>query len=122
MFKAQLPSIPSFFKPEIFSKDSPQKSVMSSQAKASDGFTSEEIKAALNPSLPQWHPRCEYRQIDIDSLVHGPSCVSFRGRVVNLYQQQRSSQMPNGAEGCWRLIVKDDTGAILVIPLAYSIN
>ena len=110
---AHFPNIPSFFKSEMFSKDFPQTSVMR-PAKADDGSTSEEIKATLDSSLPQWQPRREYRQSDIESLVPGPSCVSFRGRVVNLYQQQRSGQMPKEVEGCWRLIVKDDTGAILV--------
>lgn len=116
MLKAQFPNIPSFFKPETHPRNSTPNSAMI-PTKADDRFTSEEINAGLSPNLPQWQPKCKYRQIDIDSLAPGPSFVSLRGRIVNLYQQQRSSQMPNGVEGCWRLIVKDDTGAILVILL-----
>jgi hypothetical protein len=112
---AQFPSIQSFFKPELPSKDDPQKLVMSSSAGPSDGFTAEEIEAALHPSLPKFQPRCEYQETNIESLVPGPGCISIVGRVVNLNHQQRSSQMPNAAEGCWRLIVKDDTGTLLVI-------
>lgn len=118
---AQSPSIPHFLKSEMLSEDSPQNSVIA-PAKADDGFASEETQAAFNPTLPRWQPRCEYKQIDIDSLVPGPSFVSFRGKVVNLYHQQRSSQMRSGAKGCWRLIVKDDTGAVLVITLVNSIH
>ncbi len=117
----QSPSIQSFFKPELPSKD-PKNSVMNSPAKPGDGFTPAEIEAALRPSLPKWRPTCEYKQLDIESLVPGPGCVSFVGRVVNLYQQHCSSQSPNGAEGCWRLIVKDDTGAVLVTFFAYSMT
>lgn len=118
---AQFLTIPSLSKSEISSKDSLQNSVIP-PAIFDDEFIPEEIKAAPKPSLPQWLPKCEYRQIDIDSLVPGPSFVSFRGRVVNLYRQQRSSQMPKGVEGCWRLIVKDDTAAVLVILVVYSIR
>ena len=118
---AQFPNIPVSLKSELSSRDSTQTSV-TTPAKTNEGFTSEEINATLNPSLPQWQPKCKYRQIDIDSLVPGPSCVSLQGRIVNLYQQQHSGQMPNGVEGCWRLTVKDDTGAILVILLVYSIH
>lgn len=116
----QSPSIQSFFKPELPSKDCRNETIMSSAAKPSDGFTPEEIEASRHPSLPGWRPICEYKQLDIESLVPGPGCVSFVGRVVNLYQQHCSSQLPNGAEGCWRLVVKDDTGAVLVIFFAYS--
>lgn len=110
----QFPSIQSFFKPELPSKFDLQKPSMSSSARPSDGFTSEEIEGALHPSLPNFQPRCEYQETDIESLVPGPGCVSIVGRVVNLNHHQRSSQMPNAAEGCWKLIIKDDTGALLV--------
>lgn len=79
-----------------------------------DGFTTEEIEASQHPNLHPWQPKGEYREADIQSLAPGPGCLCLVGRVVNLYNQQGWSKMSNAAKGCWRLIVKDDTGAIMV--------
>lgn len=86
----------------------------SAEVEAGDGFTHEEVEATLKPSLHKWQPRCEYNELDIGSLEPGPGCVMLVGRVVNLYNEEKLSKTPNGAKGCLKLIVKDDTGALLV--------
>lgn len=118
---AQFPNISVFLKSELSLRDSTQTSV-TTPAKTDEGFTSEASDAILDSCLPQWQPKCKYRQIDIDCLVPGPSCVSLQGRIVNLYQQQQHGQMPNDVAGCWRLTVKDGTAAVLVILLVYSFH
>ena len=107
----QFPSIQSFFKPEVHS---PQKSAKGEASIVGDGFTIEEVEASQNPNLRPWQPKAEYKEIDMQDLIPGPGCLCLVGRVVNLYNQQVVSKMPNGAKGCLRLIVKDDTGAVMV--------
>lgn len=85
------------------------------EVKAGDGFTPEEVETTLKPTLHKWQPRCDYDEVDIGSLEPGPGCVMLVGRVVNLFREAKSSKTPNGAKGCLRLIVKDDTGALSVL-------
>lgn len=108
----QFPSIQSFFQPEM--PRSPTPATNSAEVKAGDGFTLEEVEATLKPNLHKWQPRCDYNKVDIGSLEPGPGCVMLVGRVVNIYHEEKSSKTPNGAKGCLRLIVKDDTGAVSV--------
>lgn len=107
----QFPSIQSFFKPKA---SSPRKSTTNETSMAGDGFTTEELESSRQPKLRPWLPKAEYREADIEGLVPGPGCLCLVGRVVNLYNQQGSSKMSYAAKGCLRLIVKDDTGAIMV--------
>lgn len=85
------------------------------EVEAGDGFTNEEIEATLKPKLHKWQPRCDYNEVDIGGLEPGPGCVMVVGRVVNLYHEEKLSKSPNGAKGCLKLIVKDDTGALSVL-------
>ena len=82
----------------------------------SDGFTEEEMDAILHPRLHIWRPRVEYPDVDIGSLVPGPGCVALTARIVNFYDQATPSKMPQAAKGCLKVIVKDDTGAMVVSP------
>ena len=82
----------------------------------SDGFTEEEMDAVLHPRLHTWRPRVEYQDVDIGSLVPGPGCVVLTARIVNFFNQAMSSKMPQAAKGCLKVIVKDDTGAMVVSP------
>lgn len=80
----------------------------------SDGFTEEEVDAVLHPRLYTWRPQAEYHDVDIRSLVPGPGCVALTARIVNFYDQVTPSKMPQAAKGCLKVIVKDDTGAMVV--------
>ena len=111
----QVPSIQSFFQPEVPSPTSHKPSRRPiSKAGMNDGFTSSEVEAALHPALHKWQPRMTYDEVDIGSLVPGPGCVAVMGRVVNFYDQTMNSKMPQAARGCLKVIVRDDTGAFAV--------
>ena len=102
------PSIQSFF----------SKNGKTGYSQTADGFTVEEINATLRPAaLPNWQPRTIYEEIDIAALVPGPSCVAVMGRVVNFFHLETPSKAPHAAKGCLNLVVKDDTGALVVCPL-----
>lgn len=109
----QFPSIQSFFQPEM--SPSKKENVSGPAAAAGDGFTAQEVETTLHrPSLPTWHPRGTYEEIDIKTLMPGPGCVTIMGRVVNFFQLQTPSKAPHAAKGCLKLVVKDDTGALVV--------
>ena len=109
----QFPSIQSFFQPEV----SPARKGKTSSppSGAGDGFTAEEVDATLHPpTLHRWQPRGTYKEVDIETLVPGPGCVALMGRVVNFFHLQTPSKAPHAAKGCLKLVVKDDTGALVV--------
>ena len=112
---AQNTSIQSFFQPEVVSLSHTPLTRPSSKSDTNDGFTSSEVEVALNPRLHKWQPRTTYNEVDIGSLVPGPGCVALMGRVVNFYDQTMNSKSPHAAKGCLKVIVKDDTGAFVVI-------
>lgn len=106
-------SIQSFFSP------SPKKSgpAVISEPEAGDGFAASEKDAVLHPnmaSMNPWQPVAEYKKVHIGELMPGPQQITFVGRIVNFYHQPSSSKMPRTARGCYKTIVKDDTGAITV--------
>ena len=111
----QIASIQSFFQPEIQSAQKASKPAAPYQINDTrDGFTSSEIEAALHPTLHPWQPRTTYNETDIGDLVAGPGCVALMGRIVNFHNVTAPSKTPKGAQGCFKLIVKDDTGALVV--------
>jgi hypothetical protein len=77
-----------------------------------DGFTLNETRD--NPRSQPWIPPGLYEDLDIKSLVPGPRPVLFMGRIINLLEQLTPSKKANAAIGFMKLIVKDDTGAIMV--------
>lgn len=89
----------------------------SSDAPARDGFTDDEVKEALKlkPAQP-WHPTKDYVDTDIGNLQLGPRAVSFMGRIANIFDVANTPKTPKSAKGCFKLCVKDDTGAITVSP------
>ncbi len=107
----QFPSIQSFF-PRTALQDS--KNHTGSSAEFGDGFTAEEVDAVLHPLLGPWTPTQVYEEIEIGCLIPGPQRVTFMGRIVNLYDQPTPSKKPQAARGCLKVILKDDTGAIVV--------
>lgn len=66
------------------------------------------------PTPSKWTPEVDYTEVDIESLVPGPKCITFMGRIVNFFDQTTTSKMPKAAKGCLKMIVKDDTGALTV--------
>lgn len=112
---AQNSSIQSFFQPEVLSPSHKSHNRPSSKVDTNDGFTSSEVEAELHPLLHQWQPRTTYNEVDIGSLVPGPGCVALMGRVANFYDQVMNSKSPQAAKGCLKVIVKDDSGAFVVL-------
>ena len=110
-------SIQAFFSPSGTS--SPTKALPSplpsSDAPAGDGFTDEEVQEALKPKPAQpWHPTRDYVDTYIGNLQPGPRAVSFMGRIANIFDVANTPKTPRSAKGCFKLCVKDDTGAITV--------
>ncbi|KAF2276361.1 uncharacterized protein EI97DRAFT_398063 [Westerdykella ornata] len=74
----------------------------------------------MQPSASSWSPSEEYDQMEIGSIDIGPRYVTFKGRIVHIYDQPRVSNKANGmvkpleSKGCLKLIVADDTGAVTV--------
>ena len=97
-----------------------------------DGFTSDEVSAALHPTfdssdvddgviqqpgLNPWNPGVEYKDVDIGELRPGPGRVVFLGRVVNLGEMvwSRGSDGWKGGmkpKGYLRLAVRDEGGIV----------
>lgn len=111
----QFPSIQSFFQAES-SSSAVGTSAQIRSVTPGDGFTEEEIDAVLHPKLDVWIPAGEYPEIDIACLDLGPGHVCIQGRIVNFYHQSNfiGARRPRAAQGCIKLLVKDDTGALTV--------
>ncbi|KAH0559786.1 hypothetical protein GP486_003702 [Trichoglossum hirsutum] len=102
------PSIQSFFQPDgsMARKTEP--------LRPGDGFTTEEVDAVLRPTSLPWKPQQEYTEQNIGDLLPGPGRVTLTGRVVNLFEVQTPSKAPRAAKGFIKLILRDDTGALVV--------
>ena len=112
----QITSIQSFFQPEVpYAQKASKPAVPHQTTDTGDGFTSSEMEAALHPTLHPWQPRTMYNETDIGDLVAGPGCVALMGRIVNFHNVTTLSKTPKAAQGCFKLTVKDDTGAFIVI-------
>lgn len=79
----------------------------------SDGFTKVEMSAISGPTLRRWQPRVNYEDVGIGELAPGPQYVALIGRIVNVNDQNSTCKAPQAAKGCWRITVKDETGALL---------
>ncbi|KAF2396773.1 hypothetical protein EJ06DRAFT_559428 [Trichodelitschia bisporula] len=79
-----------------------------------DGFTSAEIARVTDPTSVPWEPPQPYSEVSIDKITPGPRCISFTGRVANLYETTTSSKNPQAAKGFLRIVVKDTSGTIMV--------
>ena len=76
--------------------------------------SSSATEIGLTPASKNWQQRTEYTEMDIEDLNPGPGCVSIIGRIVNFWEIPNASKSDIAAKGCFKLIVKDDTGAITV--------
>jgi hypothetical protein len=109
----QSTSIQAFFPPQ----SSPIKPSLSAPSSpiSGDGFTSEELQNALQPTPhDDWTPGGEYDEYEIDSLVPGPARIKIVGRLVNLFENSSGTKLPLAAKGALHIVVKDDTGAVTV--------
>jgi len=80
-----------------------------------DGFSEQEIDAVIHPKINgPWVPEATYTESEIGYIDTGPRCVTFKGRVANLFNQATPSKRPKAAKGCIKFILKDDTGCISV--------
>jgi hypothetical protein len=109
------PSIQSFFQPDG------TRTRKADNSKSGDGFTTEEVDAVLHPTSRPWIPRQEYTEQNIGDLVPGPGRVTFIGRVANLFEMPTPSKMPRAAKGFLKVILKDDTGALVVTDALFSL-
>ena len=115
----QVASIQSFFQPEVhFAEKTPKPPAPLRPNDTADGFTPSELEAALHPALHPWQPRTTYDETNIGDLVAGPGCVALMGRIVNFHNITTPSKTPKAAQGCFKLTVKDDTGAVTVSNLS----
>ena len=80
-----------------------------------DGFTLTERAREINfdPST-QLSPEHDYDEVSIGDLYPGPRYATFTCRVVNMYDQTIESKMPQSAKGCLKILVKDESGTILI--------
>ncbi|KAF1921349.1 hypothetical protein BDU57DRAFT_438496 [Ampelomyces quisqualis] len=91
--------------------------------RAGDGFTDEEVRAALQPagasgSAP-WTPTLDYEEADIGTLEPGPRNLTLMGRVVNFYNVAKPSKQHKAAQGYLKIQLSDDTG-VLTVRLWYA--
>lgn len=109
-------AVQSWFPPTTNNNTSPTKPTGtpgSNKSTIGDGFTQDELQAALQPAPSgPWQPPSEYTEVDIADLQAGPRAVTIMGRVCNLYNVANTPKTPRSAKGCVKLCVKDDTGAI----------
>ncbi|KAL8971056.1 MAG: hypothetical protein Q9183_001232, partial [Haloplaca sp. 2 TL-2023] len=107
----QFPSIQSFFMPE--SSNNPK--TRTPLAETGDGFTLKEVATKVHLAMLDWKPREHYDFMQIGNLAPGPRLVCVKGRVVSFHDKQAPRQMPYGSS---RVLVRDDTGTLLVFPHA----
>lgn len=79
-----------------------------------DCFNSAEVEATTNPTPRTWKPPGQYADVQISKLVPGPAPVCLLGRLVNFYDQPTPERMPPTAKGCLKLLMKDDTGTMMI--------
>lgn len=111
---SNFPTIESFFQPLSLSQPKKDKENETPPAKVGDGFTEDELAQALDPTSATWKPQGTYDEVGIGELSPGPRKAKITGRVVNFYEAATPSKMPTAANGYFKLIVKDDTGVLLV--------
>ncbi|KAL6715433.1 hypothetical protein ACLMJK_006394 [Lecanora helva] len=86
---------------------------VSQKNETSGTFSSTETKTASSADLNDWKPRIDYEEKDIGTLVPGPESVTITARIANLYHRL-TPRTPHRAKSYWKVIVKDDSGALAV--------
>ncbi|KAL8937210.1 MAG: hypothetical protein Q9216_004538 [Gyalolechia sp. 2 TL-2023] len=86
---------------------------------AGDDVDGGEVEATVQPALHAWKPNKHYEDVQISKLVPGSAPVCLLGRLINFYEQPIPGRMPYAAKGCLKVVMKDDTG-IMMIRLWYA--
>ncbi|KAK4645496.1 hypothetical protein QC761_201950 [Podospora bellae-mahoneyi] len=81
-----------------------------------EAFTQAEIEAARRPLTQSWRPKGVYEEVTIAELQPGPAKVRFKARIVNFSAATHGRGRGRSAlpENFHTLIVKDDTGVVLL--------
>lgn len=112
---AQYPTFQSFFQTKKRPSSASHSLVPTAKlSQTGDGFTAEEQKIVIPQS--SWTPKIEYEEVELGSLCTGSKPITFQGRVANFFDWGTGAgdKRPRAANGCYKVIVKDDTGAITV--------
>ncbi|KAF2762669.1 hypothetical protein EJ05DRAFT_495538 [Pseudovirgaria hyperparasitica] len=109
------PSVQSFFQPTFASISRSGSSSELGKDLTGDGFSAEDVNSVINPPVnTNWTPTRDYEETDIADLVPGPRCVTFMGRIVNVFDLVTPSKKPKAAKGCLKMVLRDDTGTVTV--------
>lgn len=112
---SQYPTIQSFFQTKKPSSNASHSLIpIAKPAETGDGFTAEEQKIVIPQS--SWTPKVEYEEVELGSLCTGSKFITFQGRVVNFFDWRTGAgdKRPLAAKGCYKIVVKDDAGAVTV--------
>jgi hypothetical protein len=104
------PSIQSYFKPISNAPDESPNAF-----EDGDGFNSKELRDSSSAArMDSWRPEKEYEEECIGNLCGGTRPVLIQGRIVNFFNMSSRASKKGRYAAYWKLIVKDDTGAISV--------
>jgi hypothetical protein len=67
-----------------------------------------------------WQLQQDYEHVSIGELAPGPRRVVLTARVVNLHDQVVHSKMQKSAQGCLKILCKDDSALMLVCCFHFS--
>ena len=109
-------TIETFFQAETLTPDRSKNPGSREKDASGDGFTASEKAAILRPQQSDWKAPCEYRELRINELSRGPSCVAITGMVVNFHRLSMPNERQHAAKGFFKINVKDSTG-ILQVPI-----
>lgn len=91
-----------------------ERRAMEGSEAAVDGSISAEANSMMDPNPNIWKPPGNYENVEINRLVPGSVAVCLLGRLVNFYDQPTPGKMPPTAKGCLKVLIKDDTGILMV--------
>jgi hypothetical protein len=80
-----------------------------------DGIKGRDLGQNYSSHSDQWLPAQAYDDMAIADLVPGPCKVKFTARVVNIYDHGVANMMPESAQGCLKILVKDGTEVMTVL-------
>ena len=105
------PSIQSFFRRETL----PNGTACGNQENQHGGESLSPTAQSTISSLDQkWMACTEYIETGIGLLMPGPKAVTVRGRIAHVSEMLSKSKAERSAKGHWKLVLIDDTGALLV--------
>lgn len=84
----------------------------------------DEINDICPSILDSWMPKGEYVDYEITSIEPGRKPVTIGGRIVGLIDLNKEGMVtaPRGASGGFRIILRDDSGALKVCQRHWTRN